>query len=75
MALIKKLKEQTLDRDVPHREVECTYSVIHDDDGRSYLQIDTYGSAERQMPGKKSQSLRLSPQAIDQLRQILADRF
>jgi hypothetical protein len=75
MALIRELKELTLDRDVPHREVECTYSVIHDNYGQICLQIDTYGSADRQMPGKKSQSLRLSPQAIRQLRQILADRF
>jgi hypothetical protein len=75
MALVKKLKETTLDRDVPHREVECTYCVIHDDNGLKYLQLDTYGSAERQMPGKKSQSLRLSPQAIKQLREILSNRF
>ena len=65
----------TLERDVPHDEVDCTYSVILDAQGKQYLQIDTYGSVSRQMPGKKSQSLRLSPEAIRQLREILADRF
>jgi hypothetical protein len=64
MALVRELKEVTLDRDMPHDEVECTYSVIHDNNGKQYLQIDTYGSSSRQIPGKKSQSLRLSPEAI-----------
>ena len=75
MALVREFKEVQLERDAAHDEVECTYSVIQDGSGRRYLQFDTYGSSTRKMPGKKSQSVRLSPEAIQQLRQILAERF
>jgi hypothetical protein len=75
MALVRELKELKLERDAPHDEVDCTYSIILGDQGKRYLQIDTYGSKRRQMPGKKSQSLRLSPEAIQQLRRVLADHF
>jgi hypothetical protein len=39
------------------------------------LQIDTYGSVDRKLPGKKSQSLRFAPEAINQLREILDSHF
>lgn len=74
MAIVRKLKRITLEHDSRHSEVNSTYSIIQDDDGRS-LQIDTYGSAHRKMPDKKSQSIRFSPEAITQLRKILADEF
>jgi hypothetical protein len=75
MAIVRKLTHKVLERDVPHRDVDCTYSVVHDDDGRKYLQLDTYGSTERKMPNKKSQSLRFSPEAIVELKALLRDRF
>ena len=70
MALVKELHEQALDRKTHHTEVECTYSIIKGDDG-SFLQLDTYGSAKREMPGKKSQSIRLTTDAIAQLKKII----
>ena len=36
-----------------------------------YLQIDTYGSSTREILGKKSQSIRLSKEALSQLVQIV----
>jgi hypothetical protein len=71
MAIVRKLERITLEHASPHSEVNCTYSIVQDDEGRS-LQIDTYGSAHRQMPDKKSQSIRFSPEAIEQLRRILS---
>jgi hypothetical protein len=65
-----------LDRDTNHSEVnDCTYSIIEGEDGRKSLQVDTYGSALRKMPGKKSQSIRFSPEAIQQLRRILSQEL
>ena len=64
MAIVRKLDPIQLDRDSKHSEVDCTYSVIEDDKGNKYLQIDTYGSKTRKIPGKKSQSIRFSPEAI-----------
>jgi hypothetical protein len=75
MAIVRQLARISL-TDSPHSEVkDCTYSVIVGADGRKSLQIDTYGSAQRKMPNKKSQSIRFSPEAIVQLRQILAEEF
>lgn len=71
MAIVKKLARINMDRDSSHTEVECTYTVIQGKEGEKYLQIDTYGSAVRKIPGKKSQSIRFSPEAIAQLREIL----
>jgi hypothetical protein len=74
MAIVRKLKRITLEHDSRHSEVNCTYSIIQDDDGKS-LQIDTYGSAYRKIPDKKSQSIRFSPEAISHLRKILSEEF
>ena len=71
MAIVRKLVRITLEHDSRHSEVNCTYSIIQDDNGKS-LQIDTYGSAHRKIPDKKSQSIRFSPEAIAQLRDILS---
>ncbi|MEK6283720.1 MAG: methionyl-tRNA formyltransferase [Acidobacteriota bacterium] len=71
MAIVRKLERITLEHGSGHTEVNCTYSIIQGDDGKS-LQVDTYGSAHRKMPDKKSQSIRFSPEAIAQLREILS---
>ncbi len=75
MAVVRKLEPLTLEKDSPHTEVDCTYSVISDNQGRRYLQIDTYGSSTRRIPGKKSQSIRFAPEAIEQLKALLATHF
>ena len=71
MAIIRKLEKIQLERDSKHSEVDCTYAIVEDANGDRYLQIDTYGSATRQIPGKKSQSIRFSPEAIKQLKSII----
>ena len=70
MAIVRQLEKINLERDSRHTEVECTYSIINEPDG-VYLQIDTYGSTARQEQGKKSQSIRFSPDAIGQLKSII----
>lgn len=62
-----------LERDTRHTEVDCTYSIILNPDGKKYLQIDTYGSTNRKISGKKSQSIRFAPEALKQLRMIIED--
>ncbi|MBI1365043.1 MAG: methionyl-tRNA formyltransferase [Alphaproteobacteria bacterium] len=47
-----------MDRNSIHKEIEATYTPFHTD-GKTFLQIDTYGTKERENPGKKSQSLQL----------------
>ncbi len=74
MAVVRRLEQLTLEEGSPHTEVQCTYSIVDDRDGR-YLQIDTYGSTTRKFPGKKSQSIRFAPEAIEQLKLLLAQHF
>ena len=75
MAIVRTLVKIDLS-DSPHSEAkECTYAVIQGTDGRKSLQIDTYGSAYRKFPNRKSQSIRFSPEAIRQLRRILAEEL
>ena len=67
MALIENLSEGFKERQSIHRKTESTYFFVLDENGNKYLQIDTYGSEERAIPGKVSQSIQLSPKAIEQL--------
>ena len=68
MAIVRKLDPIHLVRDSKHSEVDCTYAIVEDDQGDKYLQIDTYRSATIKIPGKKTQSIRFSPEAIEQLK-------
>jgi hypothetical protein len=75
MAVVRKLDNVTLENGSSHSEVECTYSIVADSQGCRYLQIDTYGSKTRKIPGKKSQSIRFAPEAIEQLKVLLNQNF
>jgi len=75
MALVRSLRHLSMEKAGPHLAVECTYSIIRDLDGRLCLQIDTYGSTGRKVPGGKSQSMRFTPEAIAQLRSLLETHF
>lgn len=75
MAIVRHLEEQQLTIEAPHSETECTYSIVRDRDGTTFLQIDTYGSSQRKIAGKKSQSIRFAPGAVRELRQIIARHF
>ena len=75
MAIVRHLEEQPLQIEASHTETECTYSLVKDRDGTKYLQIDTYGSSERKIEGKKSQSIRFAPEAVAELRLIIGRHF
>ena len=71
MAIVRKLEAIHLSKKSSHTEVSGTYTIITEDNGEKYLQVDTYGSAEREKSGIKSQSIRFSPDAIIQLKSII----
>jgi hypothetical protein len=54
MAIVRRFAPVTLEPETTHSEAECTYSLVSDDQGRRYLQVDTYGSTDRQIPGRKA---------------------
>lgn len=74
MALIREIHEVAKDRQTVHKQVECGYSTFSSG-GTTYLQLDTYGSIERQIPGKTSQSLQLDEQGAAELVDILQRTF
>jgi len=74
LAIVRKLERLELEKDSSHSEADCTYDIIVYG-GEKFLQIDTYGSKQRKFLGKKSQSIRFSKSAIEQLKLILKDNF
>ena len=73
IALIRSFEEKRMDRSSVHA-VDATYKTF-ERDGRKFLQIDSHGRAEREMPGKKSQSLRLDEKSARELFDMLRDFF
>lgn len=74
MAIVRNVEHKELDRQSKHSEVEATVSLI-EADGEKFLQIDTYGSKDRAVPGKVSQSLRLTKSAFEQLSKLAEKHF
>ena len=75
MALIKTFRKVSLDRPNLHRtSAECGYAII-ERDGRRVVQLDTYGSRDRQRPGKTSQTLQVDAASARKLRAILDQAF
>jgi hypothetical protein len=74
MARISKLVKAEKERPRLHTVVDCRYSTFHID-GRTYLQIDTYGTNERDVVGAISQSIQLDRETAAQLKRILLVYF
>jgi hypothetical protein len=74
MALITQFTQLHKDRNQVRGPVECGYTVF-ERRGVRYLQLDTYGSQDRQIPGKTSQSLQLDAAAAAQLRALIERTF
>lgn len=70
MALVRQFEQRAIERPSQHRSVRGTYSIIRVE-GEDLLQLDTYGSDDREIPGKVSQSLQFGPEARAQLRRLL----
>lgn len=75
MAIVRKMERVSGLAEARHSEVDCTYAVWTDEQGSKWLQIDTYGSKQRKLLGKKSQSMRFGPDALAQLKRILSEEI
>ncbi|MEZ5958278.1 MAG: hypothetical protein R3C27_13825, partial [Hyphomonadaceae bacterium] len=65
---------KSMERNVVHGAIGATYTPF-EANGEKYLQIDTYGSDARDIPGKKSQSVQLNKQSAIELVAILRREF
>ena len=69
MAIIREFEQLDLKANARHTVTKGGYS-IQGQDGEKFIQINTVGSEDRMIPGKVSQTLRLSKEAIEQLAEL-----
>lgn len=76
MAQVNLLKIKKIDktRNMVHDKVFSTYTVF-ESSGEKYIQIDTYGRFEREMPEKVSQSLQFDKESAKFLVDLLIKEF
>jgi hypothetical protein len=74
MALIRHFDRKHMERNSIHDEISATYTVF-ERDGRRFIQIDSYGRDEREIPGKKSQTIQLDRDSAQELYKILKNEF
>ena len=76
MALIQPEQFNKIDkyRNTVHKPAIATFTVF-EKSGQKYFQIDTYGTAERAMPEKVSQSIQLDKSMAKILLDILKREF
>lgn len=74
MARVTSFEQVTAERDSVHRPVSCGWRVVSVS-GVRLLQLDTYGSEDRENPGKLSQSLQLDETAAVALMVVIRRAF
>lgn len=74
MALIERFEERPLQPTRLHAEVTCGYRAVHIG-RRRILQLETYGSKDRQMHGKVSQVIQLDIDGAKELKRIIERSF
>ena len=74
MAVVKKFAVEPQNSRIGHTECSGVIRAI-DVDGEKYIQIDTYGSKDREIRDKLSQSLRLTEAAFNQIKKLGESHF
>jgi len=74
VALVRLIKPASRERQRVHGPVECTYTAFTEG-GEHYLQLDTYGSPDRALAGKMSQSIQFDEVSAQQLYDLLKQAF
>jgi hypothetical protein len=75
MALVTRVSPDDREvRSLQPTQVECRY-LVKEIDGRTLLQLNTYGSEQRQIEGKLSQTLQFDESSARQLWDVLRSSF
>ena len=74
MALVRTFNRFHMDRNSIHDEIDAKYCVF-DNDGRTFIQINTHGRKTREIPNKVSQSIQLDKTGAEVLFGILKREF
>lgn len=71
---VKTFERLRKERNTVHEKVYATYSTF-DSCGAHYVQIDTYGRNDRELPGKISQSIQLDKETAAYIIDLLKNEF
>ncbi len=75
MALVTTIVADDRDFKSAHPTQVAAKYIVGERDGKTILQINTYGSSERQMPDKLSQTIQFDEQSARELYQVLKQEF
>jgi hypothetical protein len=75
MALVSLIEPSVKERQTVHKPTRCLCSSFAGPKGERYLQLDTYGSEDRAMPEKVSQSIQFDRQAAATLLKLIRETF
>ncbi|NLY19442.1 MAG: methionyl-tRNA formyltransferase [Clostridiaceae bacterium] len=70
----KQFNKIEKNRNSVHKPADATYTTF-EHRGKKYFQIDTYGSADRLMPEKVSQSIQIDEEMARKLIDVLKHEF
>ena len=74
MAIVTRFSPVTKDRVGRAKSTDCGYCKV-ELNGVTYLLLETYGVADREIPGKISQSLHLDRTQAAELKRLLERHF
>jgi hypothetical protein len=75
MAIVTQIDRVNKDTRPHPTTTSCSCCTIQGDNGKTYVQIETYGSPSRQFPGKVSQSIQFDEHAAAQLKRVIEEAF
>lgn len=75
MAIIRSFDPGHQSIRVHTTEVDCYYQTVTAKDGSTFLHLTTFGSDNRAIPGKSSQSIQLSASSARALVEIIEATF
>ena len=71
---LNNIKQIDKHKNYVHEKVYTTYTIFYE--GREkYVQIDTYGKSDRELPGKISQSIQVDKETARYLISLLQSEF
>ena len=75
MALIQSFERVTKERQHVHKPTRCHASDFVGAGDKRYLQLDTYGTDDREFPEKVSQAIQLDEESARQLIELIKATF
>lgn len=71
---IESIRKITKQRNSVHEKVDSTYTVF-EENGKKYVQFDTYGRIGRENPEKLSQTFQLDHESARYIVKLLIEEF